>query len=132
MKSTRWIQTLFGVGAFYDGLLGAGFLLAGDALFARFGVTPPNHWGYVQFAAALLLVFALMFWAVARDPIRNRNLIPYGILLKVSYCSVVGYHWLNGSIPNLWKPFAVCDLLFLLLFARAWAALAKASPVAKA
>ncbi len=37
MKSTRWIQILFGMGALYDGLLGAGFLLAGPALFGKFG-----------------------------------------------------------------------------------------------
>ena len=29
----------------------------------------------------------------------NRGLIPYGILLKVSYCGVAGYHWLAGGIP---------------------------------
>lgn len=132
MKATRWIQVLFGVGAVYDGLLGAGFLLGGAALFDRFGVAPPNHQGYVQFSAALLLVFALMFLAVARDPVKNRNLIPYGILLKVSYCSVVGYHWLNQNIPGMWKPFAVCDFIFLLLFAWAWVALAKATAAAKA
>ena len=125
MKSTRWIQILFGMGALYDGLLGAGFLLAGPALFGKFGVTPPNHWGYVQFAAALLLVFALMFLAVARDPVKNRNLIPYGILLKVSYCSVVGYHWLNQNIPGMWKPFALFDLIWAILFFMAYQALKK-------
>ena len=131
MKSTRWIQILFGMGALYDGLLGAGFLLAGPALFGKFGVIPPNHWGYVQFAAALLLVFALMFLAVARDPVGNRNLIPYGILLKISYCGVIGIHWLNGNIPGLWKPFAVCDFIFMLLFAWAWAALARGGAAAE-
>ena len=132
MKSTRWIQVLFGVGAIYDGLLGAGFMLGGSALFDRFGVTPPNHPGYVQFSAALLLVFALMFLAVARNPLKNRNLIPYGILLKVSYCGVIGIHWLNHNIPDMWKPFAVFDFIFMLLFAWAWAALAKDGAAAKA
>ncbi len=125
MKTTRWIQVLFGVGAVYDGLLGAAFLLGGSALFDWFGVTPPNHSGYVQFPAALLLVFALMFLAIAKNPAKNRNLIPYGILLKISYCSVIGFHWLGAGIPNMWKPFAVCDFIFLLLFTRAWFVLAK-------
>lgn len=132
MKTTQWIKVLFGAAAVYDGLLGAGFLLGGAALFARFGVTPPNHPGYVQFAAALLLVFALLFLDVARDPGKNRKLIPYGILLKMSYCSVVGYHWLNQNIPGMWKPFAVCDFIFLLLFVWAWEALAKVAAAAKA
>jgi hypothetical protein len=83
-------------------------------------VTPPNHPGYVQFSAALLLVFAVMFAAIARQPVRNRGLIPYGILLKVSYCAVVFYHWFTTGIPNMWKPFAVVDFVFLILFVWAW------------
>ncbi len=125
MKSHRMIQVVFGVGALYDGLLGAAFLFASGPLFNWFGVTPPNHPGYVQFPGALLLVFALMFLAIAKDPVKNRNLIPYGMLLKVSYCGVILFHWLGAGIPNMWKPFTVCDVIFLLLFAWAWVVLAK-------
>jgi hypothetical protein len=80
----------------------------------------------VQFPAALLIVFALMFIAIAREPVRNRNLIPYGILLKVSYCSIAFYHWSVGGIPGMWKPFAVFDLVFLILFGLAYLSLGKA------
>ena len=88
-------------------------------------MTPPNHFGYVQFPGAILMVFGIMFAAVARRPQENRNLIPYGILLKVSYCGVAGYHWLAGGIPTLWKPFAVIDLVFLVLFVLAYRSLRK-------
>jgi hypothetical protein len=86
-------------------------------------VTPPNHVGYVQFPAALLVIFGIMFAVVARRPRENRNLIPYGILLKVSYCGVAGYHWLASGIPSLWKPFVAIDLLFLVLFLLAYRSL---------
>lgn len=122
----RTIFAVFAVAAAYDGLLGMAFLLAPGSVFARFGVQPPNHPGYVQFPAALLLVFALMFIAIARDPVGRRDLMPYGMLLKLSYCGVVFWHWLAGGIPNMWKPFAMLDLAFLLLFAWAYAALAPA------
>ena len=121
------ISALFYFAAAYDGLLGAAFLAAAPAVFARFGVTPPNHWGYVQFGAALLVTFALMFLAVARNPAANRNLIPYGILLKVSYCAVVFGYWGTSGIPDLWKPFAVCDLVFMAAFAWAYASLRPAA-----
>lgn len=114
--STRSIRVLFAVAALYDGLLGIAFLAAAPALFAWFGVTPPNHFGYVHFPAALLIVFALMFWTISVDPAANRDLIRYGVLLKVSYCSVVFYHWFTGGIPFIWKPFAIADLGFLVLF----------------
>ena len=123
MKSDKPIRLLFFVGGLYDGLLGAAFLFMGGAVFKQFGVTPPNHSGYVQFPAALLLVFGIMFFAIALNPLKNRNLIPYGILLKVAYCGVIGFHWFTDSIPYMWKPFFVCDLVFLALFVWAMRAL---------
>ena len=118
------MRTVFSIAALYDGLLGGSFLVAGERLFAAYKVAPPNHWGYIQFPAALLLVFALMFAAIARRPWQNRNLIPYGMLLKVSYCSVIGWHWWHGNIPGMWVPFAVIDFVFLILFIAAWFATA--------
>ena len=131
MKSARVFSVLFGVAALYDGLLGLAFLVGGNAVFARFGVTPPNHIGYVQFPAALLIVFAIMFGAIAAKPRQNRHLIPYGILLKVAFCGVVFWHWAQTGIPYMWKPFALADLLFLICFLLAYARLAEkpAAPV---
>jgi hypothetical protein len=123
MNATSGIRALFAVAGVYDGVLGAAFLIAPAALFGRFGVTPPNHFGYVRFPAALLVIFALMFFAVAADPAGNRNLIPYGILLKAAYCGVVFAYWLGQDLPTLWKPFAVFDAIFALLFLWAWALL---------
>ena len=116
MKTKPLITALFVVAALYDGLLGVVFLLAPEYLFTVFNVTPANHPGYIQFPAALLIVFALMFAAIAVDPVRNRNLIAYGILLKVSYSGIVFYYWATSGIPAMWKPFAVFDLLFMLAF----------------
>ena len=44
-------------------MLGLVFLLSPGWVFHAFAVTPPNHMGYVQFPAALLIVFAIMFAA---------------------------------------------------------------------
>jgi hypothetical protein len=116
MSKPIWIAILFYVSALYDGALGIIFLLFPSAPFRWFEVTPPNHFGYVQFPAALLIIFALLFIMIARNPVANRKLIPFGMLLKVSYCGVVFYHWLAAGIPGMWKPFAWIDLLFLVLF----------------
>lgn len=114
------IVILFVIAALYDGLLGLAFLFSPGSVFDRFQVTPPNHFGYVHFPAALLIVFALMYLAVAINPQNNRNLIPYGMLLKVTYCSVVCYHWFTAGVPDMWKPFVFYDLIFLVLFAWAY------------
>jgi hypothetical protein len=128
MKNKALIPLLFAVAALYDGLLGAAFLIYPRQLFEYFQVTPPNHYGYVQFPAAILIIFALMFLAVAVRPIANRNLIPYGILLKVSYCAVVFAYWFTAGLPNIWKPFAICDALFAIAFAAAALALSHPTP----
>jgi len=125
MSKTGTIRALFVVAGLYDGLLGLAFLTAGPALYDRFGVAPPNHWGYVQFPALLLVTFAIMFFAIAARPRARRELIPYGMMLKISYCGVTLYHWLAGGLPGMWKPFTVADLIFLVLFVWAFAALGK-------
>lgn len=113
LSPIRW---LFGIAALYDGVLGLGFFLLPRWIFDLAAVTPPNHFGYVRFPAALLVVFAAMFLAVALDPRAQRNLIPFGAMLKVSYCLVTFYYWARYDVPAMWKPFAIIDLVFLMLF----------------
>jgi hypothetical protein len=128
MKTKQMISVLFSLAAVYDGVLGLAFLLAPSVIFQRFEVTPPNHFGYVQFPALLLLIFAWMFASVAYAPDKNINLIPYGIALKVAYCSTVFYYWFTAEIPYVWKPFAVMDFCCIILFAIALVALRKGNP----
>jgi hypothetical protein len=123
MKPIRWIQALFGLAALYDAVLGIVFLVAGPWVYDKFQITYPNHWGYIHFPAALLIVFALMFLAIACNPQRNRNLIPYGIGLKVAYCAVTIGHWAATDLPGMWKPFVIIDLVMAVLFVWAWVAI---------
>lgn len=124
MNAPRWISPLFWLAAAYDGVLGILFLAAPAWLFARLEVAPPNHVAYVQFSAALLIIFALIFVRIARNPIANREQIVYGILLKVAYCGLAFYYWATEVIPWIWKPFAVIDLMMGILFIAAYGALA--------
>jgi hypothetical protein len=116
MKALQPIRALFLIAALYDGGLGLAFLLAPGLVFRLGDVTPPNHWAYVQFPAALLLIFGVMFVAIARNPIKNREMIIYGILLKLAYCGITFWYWFADGIPGLWKPFAVIDLVTAALF----------------
>ena len=114
---------MFYVVAIYDGLLGAGFLVAPLRLIRWAGDTPPYHPAFIQFPAILLVVFAVMFVQIALDPVRNRNLIPYGIGLKLSYCGVVFKYWFTTGVGSMWKPFAVIDAVTAVLFLWAYAVL---------
>jgi hypothetical protein len=122
-KMLRPISALFVVAALYDGILGVLFLTAPGAIFHAFDVAPPNHPAYVQFPAALLIVFALIFVCVAREPIANRSLIIYGMLLKVSFFGLAFWYWFSAGIPGFWKPFAVIDFVMCGLFAWSYSVL---------
>lgn len=113
-------KVLFVVSGLYDGVLGLAFLAAGPALFQYFQVTPPNHFGYITFPALILIVFAAMFFQIASDPRRYRDMIPLGMGLKVAYTGTVFYYQLHGGLPQLWIPFAWADGVFLVLFVVAW------------
>ena len=116
MGIPKWIKPFYIISALYDGILGIAFLVAHEAIFTATQVPPPNHVGYIQFPAFILITFAYMFYNIAKNPIANKNLIIYGILLKFSYCLAVIPHWLTGNIPSLWMPFAFFDLLFMIVF----------------
>jgi hypothetical protein len=119
----RWYRTVFIVAAVYDAIIGAAFLVAWQRVFELFGVTPPNHGGYVQFPAALLMIFAAMFSRIARDPRAGRSLIRYGIALKVAYSALIfGYQFTTG-VPAMWVPFAWLDVGFAFVFFLVWRAL---------
>lgn len=110
------VRLLFAIAGTYDFVIGGVFLFFGTQLFDAAKVPQPNHWAYIQFGALLLMVFGTMFFAVARDPVANRNLMPYGMLLKLCYSGLVAYYWVTTDCPLLFKPFAMIDATMLVLF----------------
>ena len=118
--SEKLIKPFYIISGLYDAVLGVAFLIAPGAIFAMYEVTPPNHMAYVQFPALLLILFGIMFFRIAMDPVNNRDLILYGCGLKVSYCSMVFYYMSTTGVPQMWVPWAYADLVFLVLFVITW------------
>jgi len=119
----NWIKPFFIVAGLYDAVLGLAFLFFAGPIFQAYGVTPPNHMAYVQFPALLLVIFALMFFRIATDPVRNRELIWYGVGLKLAYCGIVFYYQATSGVPSMWIPWAWADIVFLAVFLLAWKSL---------
>ena len=114
--TAHWIRPFFILAGIYDGVLGLAFVFFAPEIFQAFGVAPPNHFGYVHFPALLLLIFAAMFFRIARDPARNRSLILYGVALKIAYAGSVFWYHMNGGVPAMWIPWAWADVAFLAVF----------------
>jgi len=113
---TEWVKPLFVVAALYDLVLGTVFALGFKIILPRFGVPLPNHDAYLQLPAALIAIFGIAFWFVARDPARNRDIIKLGVLLKLAFSGIVLAHYARGTMPPMWVPFAVADLVFMAAF----------------
>jgi hypothetical protein len=116
MKPLSLVRSLFWIACLYESLLGLAFIVAAPKIYTLTGITPPNHWGYLHFPAGVLVIFGFMFFQIARDPVENRGLVPYGILLKICYVATVAWHWYSGGIPDMWKWFALADAVFAILF----------------
>ena len=123
--SLKAIKVLFWVAALYDLVLGLVFGLFYQPIYARFGVEPPNHPGYVQLSAMFIFIIGFGFYLVTRDPVGNRQIILLGILMKIGFCLVVFGHLFFGTVPPIYVPFAILDFLFLISFLPAYAALRK-------
>lgn len=123
--SEKLIKPFYIISGLYDAGLGLAFLVAPGAIFAMYAVEPPNHMAYVQFPALLLILFGIMFFRIAMDPVKNRDLILYGCGLKVSYCSMVFYYMATTGVPAMWVPWAYADLVFLVLFVITWKGLGR-------
>lgn len=115
-----WIKPLFIIAGLYDGILGIAFLFFARSIFQGFGIEPPNHLAYVKFPALLLLIFAAMFFRIACDSAKNRELILYGVGLKAAYTGTVFWYQVTQGVPFMWIPWAWADLVFLVLFLVAW------------
>ncbi len=124
----RWIRPLFIVAGIYDLVLGLAFLVLYGWIYSRFGVTLPNHPGYVQLNALFVMVMGIAFFMVAAAPERNRNLIVLGALFKAAYAGIVFFYWTCGRMPSMWLPWAICDALFMVAFLVALAALPAEEP----
>ncbi|MGB5261262.1 MAG: hypothetical protein WBO34_12165, partial [Gammaproteobacteria bacterium] len=116
----KWIKLVFIAAGIYDGVLAFAFLVMPEAIFNHYQVEPPNHFGYIEFPAMLLLIFAIMFFRVAVNPVKCRELMLYGAALKFSYAFVVFRYAMTTGVPFMWIPWAWTDSAFLLLFLLAW------------
>jgi len=120
-----WIRPLFILAGLYDGILAVAFLFFASSIFQWFGVEAPNHPAYVKFPALLLLIFAAMFFRIASDPVKNRELILYGVGLKAAYSGTAFWYQITQGMPFMWIPWAWADVVFLVLFLLAWKSLAR-------
>ena len=105
--------------AWYDAILGAAFFLLYGPIFRMLGAELPNNTSYIHLSAGFVFVQGIGYWLVARDMLRNTDLVKVGVIYKVIYSGVVFSYFAIGQLPHVtFAYFAVCDVLFIVGFVR--------------
>ena len=130
--SLKTIRTIYLVGGLYDMIVGLIFGLFFKAIYNSFGVEHPNHDGYIQIAAMYIFVFGVGYYLVYKNPLEGLGLVIIGILMKLGFVTVVFGHYIFGSIPQMYVPFALLDVIFAVIFIMTYAPLKKLKAAAAA
>lgn len=77
---------------------------------------PESYYGFV----GVVLVFQLIFLAIAGDPARFRPIMLLGVLEKLSFGAAVYPLYLMGRTPGVVVVFATIDLFLAAMFALSW------------
>jgi len=110
-------RRVFLVAAVYDLVLGGVFFLFYDPIFEALDVPPPEHASYAHLTAAFVFVQGGAYLLVARNPIRNIDLVKVGVLYKTAYAALAIYYFARGDLlDNSFAWFALFDLVFIALF----------------
>ena len=113
MGMWRGFRPFFLFAACYDAVLGLLFFLWYEPIYAWQGITLPNHPGYVQLPALFIAIMGLADYYVFRDMVRNRDLVKIRVLMKLAYSLLCFYHYVFGSLPQLWVIVAAFNAVFL-------------------
>ncbi len=112
---TQELFRVFFLGAAaWNELLGLAFFVGYRQIYARFGIPLPNHPAYVQLPALWLAILGLADHLVARDLVRNRDLVTIRILMKLAFSAVCFYYFMQGTLSGLWLVMAWGNVVFLI------------------
>jgi hypothetical protein len=117
--AAKRFRTLFLVAAWYDAILGAAFFLLYGPIFRMLGAELPSNTSYIHLSAGFVFVQGVGYWLVARDMMRNTDLVKVGVIYKVIYSGVVFWYLAIGQLPHVtFAYFGVFDVLFIVGFVR--------------
>lgn len=114
-------RTLFNTAALFNLAAGIPLLVAPGFMAGLFSleVTPAGTL-FMQLTALAIAGFGIIYGLIARDPLRHRPYILLGAGLKIGVVGFVYFYWLRGHIGALFPALAVGDVIFTILFLRAY------------
>jgi hypothetical protein len=101
MSKEKRFAIAFRIMGVYDIILGSGFALFFRDIFAALGITLPNHPGYIIVPALFLVCGGVGEFLIARNPLKNTDLVIMRLLMKLSFAGAVFYCRLKYGVPTV-------------------------------
>ncbi len=117
----RWSNGVFASGALFNLLAGLPFLLLPQQMSVLLGATgSPLAYLFMQLTGGCVLLFGVIYALISRDIRRFRPLILVGVAGKLTVVVLVWYYGFAGVLGLFLPLLVLADLLYGLLFLRAW------------
>jgi hypothetical protein len=110
MNAPKWIRFLFLFACWCEVVVGLPLLVFPERIVQIAGFPAAGHNGYLQFPAALILIYGIMFVRIAHAPLVYRGLVIYGILFKAAFCALVFSYWASGDSAPILGLFFFVDV----------------------
>lgn len=111
MEKVKMCKPCFFTMGVYDVLLGLAFALFFRGIYRALGIELPNHPGYIFVPALFLVSGGVGEFLIARDPLKNTDLVIVRTLMKMSYATAVFYCHFRYGVPLIFTGIAVVSLV---------------------
>ena len=111
---------LFFVAALFNFAVAAAFALPDSPVWHWLGLIRPMQSIIPDLFAMFVALFGVGYFMIGLNPRTNRPLILFGIMGKLSVVAIVAFHYATGRIGIAVPALASGDLIFALLFLRAY------------
>ncbi|MFA5260636.1 MAG: hypothetical protein WC450_05345 [Candidatus Omnitrophota bacterium] len=108
MDKEKFFKCYFWAIGVYDVLLGGAFVLFFEEIYKALHITLPNHPGYIYVPAMFLVSGGIGEFLIARNPLRNVDLVVVRLLMKASFAGAVLYCYVRYGVPAI---FLIISLL---------------------
>lgn len=94
----------------YDVVLGLSFALFFRSIYQALHIELPNHPGYIFVPAWFLISGGIGEFLIARQPLRNVDLVIVRTLMKISFGGAVGYCYFRYGVPSIYVLISTISL----------------------
>ena len=95
----------------YDILLGLGFIFFYKSIYTALSITLPNHPGYIFVPALFIVCGGVGEFLIAKNPLRNVDLVIVRLLMKLSFAMAVLYCYFTMGIPTVFLVISILSVI---------------------